>query len=54
MPQMSVHKRICNKCGEDDSDHPESTCKQLKCAYCNGDHSADSRLCAAWKRNPEN
>ena len=44
-----TRKKICKKkkCGEDGSDSPESTCKQLKCANYNGDHTADPRLCAA-------
>ena len=42
-----TRKRIYKKCGEDCSDHLESTCKQFKCANCNGDHLTDFRLCAA-------
>ena len=45
-----IRKKICKKCGEDGSDHLEFTCKHFKCANCNGDHSADSRFYAAWKK----
>jgi len=48
-----TRKKICKKCGEDGSDHPESTCNQIKCANCKGDHSVDSRICEAWKREKE-
>ena len=46
-------KKKKKKNGENGSDYPESTCKQFKSASCSGDHSADSRLCAAWKREKE-
>ena len=45
-------KEYVKKCRKDGSDHPESTCKQFKCANCNGDHLADSN-CAAWEREKE-
>ena len=39
-------RKYVKKCGEDGSDHSESTYKQLKCTLCNGDHLVDSRLCS--------
>ena len=54
VPQKPVYKNaIYKKCGEDGSDHPESTCKQIICPDSNGDHLADSRLHEAWKREKE-
>ena len=46
-------KAIIKNGGEDFSDHPEFTCKQLQSMNCNRDYPADSKLCEALKREKE-
>ena len=45
-----TRKKICTNCGEHGFDYPESTCNQIKCTNCNGDHSAASSLYAAGEK----
>ena len=41
-PRKPVHKKDnMQNCG---SDYPKSTCKQLKCMSCNGNHPIDSTV----------
>ena len=48
-----TRRKMCKNCGMDRSDHQEAICQWLKCVNCQGEHSADSRFCEAWKKEKD-
>ena len=54
LKQHCTRKQVCVKCGEQEPNHIEESCKNsLNCNNCKGNHRADSKYCKIWEREKE-
>ena len=54
LKEHCTRKQVCVKCGEQEPNHIEESCKNsLNCNNCKGNYRADSKYCKIWEREKE-